>query len=93
MPPLQWVRGHLFPKYVVILVILVSGALLTSGLVEIYFSCQENRVALVRIQQEKAGTAALRIVQFIKDVERQVAWTIQPLWSGAAALDQRANDY
>jgi hypothetical protein len=40
---------------------LVSGALLTSGLVEVYFSYKENQAALVAIQREKALGAATRI--------------------------------
>src|SRR6187402_1278774 len=51
-------QGQLFRKYVVVFVVLVSGALLTSGLIEIYFSYQEQRAALVQIQREKADGAA-----------------------------------
>ncbi len=39
-------RGHLFRKYL-LFVSLVSGALLASGLLEIYFSYQENKTALL----------------------------------------------
>jgi signal transduction histidine kinase len=88
------VRGHLFWKYVVLFVTLVSGALLTSGLVEIYFSYQENKSALVMIQREKAEAVASKIEQFINEIERQIRWTIQPQWStGAASLEQRRLDY
>jgi hypothetical protein len=59
-------RGGLFLKYVVLFVILVSGALVTSGLVEIYFSYQENKAALVRVQREKAVTAATRIFDSLR---------------------------
>jgi signal transduction histidine kinase len=86
-------QGHLFLKYVAVLVILVSGALLTSGLVEIYFSYHENRDALVRLQREKAAIAALQIEQFIKDVERQIAWTLKPPWTRSLPLDQRIVDF
>ena len=47
-------RGRLFRKYVVFFVTLVSGALLASGLIEVYFSYQQNKTALVRIQRETA---------------------------------------
>ncbi len=87
-------RGRLFRKYVLLFVSLVSGALLASGLLEIYFSYQENKTALVRVQREKALAAASRIEQFIKEIERQVLWTSQPQWGArAAALDQRRFDY
>ncbi len=86
-------RGHLFRKYVVLFVTLVSGALLTSGLIEIYFSFQENKGALVRIQREKALAAASRIEQFIKEIERQIGWTTQAPWGArATALEQRRFD-
>ena len=59
-------RGRLFWKYVIVIVVLVGGALLASGLVEIYFSYQENKAALVALQREKALGAASRIEVFIK---------------------------
>lgn len=40
-------QGHLFRKYVLLFVTLVGGALLTSGLIGIYFSYQENKTALI----------------------------------------------
>jgi len=87
-------QGRLFRKYVLIFVTLVSGALLTSALIEIYFSYQENKTALTRVQQEKALAAASKIEQFIKEIERQVGWTAQPQWGArSAALDQRRFDY
>ena len=87
-------RGRLFRKYVVLFVSLVSGALVTSGLVEIYFSYQENKTALGRIQREKAQAAASKIEQFIKEIERQIGWTTQAQWGARSmALDQRRFDY
>jgi signal transduction histidine kinase/HAMP domain-containing protein len=87
-------RGRLFRKYVVLVVGLVSGALLASGLIEIYFSYRENRAALVAVQQEKALAAASRIEQFIKEIERQVGWASQPqLGPRPATLDLRRFDF
>ena len=65
-------RGSLFRKYAILFVVLVSGALFTSGALEIYFSYQENKEALVTLQHEKALGAAARIEQFVKEVERQI---------------------
>ena len=45
-------------KFAVLFVALVTGALVASGLVEIYFSFQESKTALLRIQREKAEAAA-----------------------------------
>jgi signal transduction histidine kinase len=90
---LRTYRGHLFYKYAVIFVALVSGVLLTSGLVEIYFSYQETRTALARIQWEEAENAALKIRQFLKDIERQMVWTLQPLGVHGVPLEQRRDDF
>ena len=87
-------RGRLFRKYVVFFVVLVSGTLVTSGALEIYFSYQENKAALVQLQREKALAAANRIEQFVKEIERQIGWTTHPqLVIGGAALEQRRVDY
>jgi len=63
-------RGRLFGKYVAFLVILVGGLLIASGLFELYFSYQEAKRALVRLEREKALAAAERIERFVKDIER-----------------------
>jgi len=87
-------RGRLFRKYVVLFVALVSGALVASGALEIYFSYQENKVALAQLQREKALAAANRIETFVKEIERQIGWTTHPqLVTGKAALEQRRMDY
>ncbi|MBI3456704.1 MAG: GAF domain-containing protein [Candidatus Rokubacteria bacterium] len=86
-------RGRLFRKYVVLFVSVVGSALLASGLLEIYFSYQENKAALVAIQREKALAAASKIEQFIKEIERQVGWASQPQIGVRATLDQRRFDF
>src|SRR5438876_6278135 len=87
-------RGRLFRKYVIVFAGLVSGALLVSGLTEIYFSYRENRDALVALQREKALGVASRIEGFIKEIERQIGWTTQPqLGAPSAAMYQRRVDY
>src|SRR6185503_19560606 len=62
-------RSSLLRKYVVVFLALVIGTLLANGVVEIYFTYQEHKAALFRLQQEKALAAASRIEQFIRDVE------------------------
>ncbi len=87
-------RGRLFRKYVVFFGALVSGALLASGALEIYFSYEENKAALAQLQREKALAAASRIEQFVKEIERQIGWTTHPqLVAGQAALEYRRVDY
>ena len=86
-------RGSLFFKYAIPLVVLVSGALVVSGLVEIYFSYKENKSALARIQHEKAAAAAIRIEQFVRELEHDLAWIAQTPWGARGIpLDQRRLD-
>jgi two-component system NtrC family sensor kinase len=90
----QSARGRLFRKYVVVFLLLVGGVLLVSSAVDLYFSYQETKAALVRIEHEQAVAAAARIEQFVKDIERQVRWTTQAAFDDpAAAREQREIDY
>jgi signal transduction histidine kinase/DNA-binding response OmpR family regulator/HPt (histidine-containing phosphotransfer) domain-containing protein len=68
-------RGHLFRKYVVVLLVLVGGVLMASSLVELYFAYRETQRAIVRVERAKAVAAAARIEQFLKEVELQVRET------------------
>ena len=85
------IGSRLFRKYVALFVAVVCVALLTNGLFEIWFSYQENKQALTRIQREQAEAAAAKIGQFIKDIEGQIGWTTQLPWT-AGALEQRRFD-
>ncbi len=84
-------RGRLFRKYVGLFMAVVSAALIASGGLEIWFSYQENRDYLVRIQREQAQNAAIRIGQFVREIEGQLGWTTQLSWS-AGGIDQRRFD-
>jgi signal transduction histidine kinase len=87
-------QGHLFRKYLLLFVILISGALLTSGLLESYFAYQEHKTALVRLQRATALAAAAKIEQFVTQIQHQIDWTTRPQ-SGTpeAVLNQRRFDY
>jgi len=87
-------RGRLSRKYLVILVGLVTGVLLASGAVEIYFSYNENMAALVALQREKASNAASKIEAFVREIEHQLVWTTQPVaaLTASAAIEQRRID-
>jgi signal transduction histidine kinase len=87
----SYVGSRLFRKYVALFMAVVCMALLTNGLFEIWFSYQENKQALTRIQREQAEAAAGKIGQFIKDIEGQIGWTTQLPWT-ASALEQRRFD-
>src|SRR2546429_9953618 len=82
------IRGKLFRKYVALFLAVVCVALLTSGLSEVWFSYQEHKASLIRIQREQAEAAAAKIGQFIKEIESQIGWTTQLPWSGGT-LEQR----
>ena len=71
-------RGRLFRKYLLLILTLVSGALLVSGAMSVYFSYQENKSALASLQQEKAVAAASRIEQYIHQIEQQLAFASLP---------------
>ena len=68
-------RGRLFRKYVVVLLVLVGGVLMVSGLVDLYFSYRETQRAIVRVERAKAVAAAAHIEQFLKEIEVQVRET------------------
>ena len=70
---------------------MVCVALVTNGLFEIWVSYQQHKDALIQIQREQAEFAATKIGQFIKEIESQVGWTTQLLWS-VETIEQRRFD-
>ena len=85
------VRSRLFIKYVLLFVAVVGLALVANGAFDVYFSYQEQKTSLVRIQREQAEAAAGKIGQFISEIESQVGWTTQLPWTDGT-LDQRRFD-
>ena len=87
-------RAGLFQKYFAFIVLLVSGGLVASGAIGLYFSYQETRNSLVSLQREKALVAAVRIEQFLRDIESQLGWTTFPLFGTAGSpLEERRLDF
>ena len=87
-------RLRLFPKYATLIILVVSGVLVSSGVVSLYFSWRETQVHLVTLQQEKAQGAANRIEQYIFDIEHQMRWTAFPrIDSTIDPVEQRRIDY
>jgi signal transduction histidine kinase len=84
-------RIGLFFKYVALVFAVVLVALITNGAFELWFSYQEYKSSLIRIQREQAEAAAAKIGQFIREIEAQVGWTTQLPWS-AGTLEQRRFD-
>ncbi|MFO1415318.1 MAG: ATP-binding protein [Burkholderiales bacterium] len=71
-------QGRLFRKYLLLILTLVSGALLASGAISVYFSYQEHKSALGDLQREKAIAAASRIEQYIRQIQQQLAFAALP---------------
>src|SRR5258708_5218456 len=74
-------RGQLFRKYVGLFITVVCAALVTNGLLDIWFSYREQNVLLTRVQQEQVRSAAAKISQYIKEIEGQLAWATLLPWS------------
>ena len=87
-------RRRLIRKYVALVAALVVAALLTSGLTELYFSYQDNKEALTRIQGEKARSAAASIDQFLDPILLQLRGVAHPpAEEGTKGLDERDVNY
>jgi signal transduction histidine kinase len=84
-------RGTLFRKYVALVISVLCVALLTNGLLEVWFLYREHKTALIRIQREQAEAAAAKISQFVKEIESQLGWTTQLPWP-ATTMEQRRID-
>jgi hypothetical protein len=82
-------RGRLFRRYFALILALVSGALLVSSAIAVYFSYQENKSALASLQREKAVAAAARIESFITQIERQLAYAALPQLGGPSSEQRR----
>ncbi|MGA8051296.1 MAG: cache domain-containing protein, partial [Burkholderiales bacterium] len=85
-------RSRLFRKYFVPIMLLVTGALLASGAISVYFSYQENKAALASLQREKAVSAAARIEQFVRQVEQQLSFAALPQL-GEEGTEQRRLEF
>src|SRR6516164_3513327 len=90
--PVSQPRGRLLRKYALLFIALVGVALILNSALDFWFSYQENKDALLRVQQEKADAAAGRIAEFVDEIERQIGWTTHARWA-AGPLDQRRFDY
>jgi two-component system NtrC family sensor kinase len=89
--PIPKTRRRLFTKYVGLFVAVVSVALLSNGIFDVFVYYQEHKASLIRIQREQAQAAAAKIGQFIKEIESQLGWTTQLPWS-AGSIEQRRFD-
>jgi len=87
-------RQRLTWKYVAVFASLVVAALLASGLTEAYFSYQDNRRSLTRIELDKASSAGALIEQYFGGLRRQIGDVARPpSASGSAGLSERRLDF
>jgi signal transduction histidine kinase len=83
------VQHRLLRKYVVVIVGLVSAVLIAGGAMEGYFSYQDKKATLVRLQSDQAETAAVRIEDFIHGIVTAMAWTHSAYLPAGEAPRQR----
>jgi len=83
------VRRTLFRKYVFVFVTVIGSMLIFRGLIELYISYRDNRAAIVRLQKEKAATAALRIEHFIREIQGQIRWVSHPIFMAQEQADEQ----
>ncbi|MGH8059877.1 MAG: sensor histidine kinase [Candidatus Entotheonellia bacterium] len=69
--------GRLLRRTFVFALLLVSGTLLTSGAVELFFKYRESVEAIGALQREMALGAAFKIQQFVQDIEKTMRASTQ----------------
>jgi signal transduction histidine kinase len=84
-------RSRLVLKYAGLFVAVVCMALLVNGLFEIWSSYRTHKATLIQIQHEQAESAATKIGQFVNEIQSQLGWTTQLLWS-VETIEQRRFD-
>src|SRR6476619_4301778 len=89
------VRPHrrLIWKYVVVVVTLVAAAVVSVGLTELYFSYQDSKKALTRVERDKASAAATSIEQRMQEILRELDDAALPVQRGAAGLSEREDNF
>ena len=94
MEPTARPHRRLIWKYTVVVVTLVTAAIVSVGLTELYFSYQDTKSALTRVERDKASSAAASIEQVIQDILRSLVAVAQPaVASGPARLAERQQDF
>jgi signal transduction histidine kinase len=80
-------------KYTAVVVTLVAAAIVSVGLTELYFSFQDSKRALTRVERDKASSAATSIEQQMQEIVRELEAAAQPtVAKGKAGLAERNQD-
>jgi signal transduction histidine kinase len=69
--------GRLLRRTFIIALVLVSGGLITSSVVELYFRYRESVEGIEALQREMAQGAAFKIQQFVQDIRRTMRASTQ----------------
>jgi signal transduction histidine kinase len=81
-------------KYTAVVVTLVAAGIVSVGLTELYFSYQDSKRALTRVERDKASTAATSIEQQMQELQRELEAVAQPtVEKGRAGLAERNQDF
>src|SRR5215813_3039816 len=80
--------GRLLRRTFIIAFVLISGGLLTSGAVELFFRYWESVEAIEALQREMAQGAAFKIQQFVRDIEKTLRASTQVQEIIAAGLTE-----
>jgi two-component system, NtrC family, sensor kinase len=87
-------QRRLIWKYTAIVVTLVAAATLSVGLTELYFTSRDIKRAVIRVEQDKASSAAISIQQLTKDLLRELDSVAQPsVARGERGLEERNQDF
>jgi len=75
-------------------VTLVAAAIVSVGLSELYFSYQDSKRAITRVERDKASSAATSIEQQMREILGELEAVAQPtVGTGAAGLAERNQDF
>jgi signal transduction histidine kinase len=74
-------HGRLFLKYIAFFVTVVCLALVSNELLQLRFSTRDYTAMSIRIQQQQAQTAAVKIGQFVAEIEGQMGWVANLAWA------------
>jgi signal transduction histidine kinase len=81
-------------KYTAVVVALVAAAAVSVGLTELYFSYQDSKRALARVEQDKASSAADSIELTMQDILDRLEGLAQPTTeTGSAGLEERGQEF
>ena len=89
-----WVGASLYRKYVLTISLLVVGALLFSGGLDIFFTYKDKLSSLSDLERSEAFLAASSIDYFIGDVQRQLQQAAQVKYEDSeSGIAAREDDY